>query len=76
MNVPKNEHNELIRENDTLRLEYRFTQDKGLLSIRLFNKTTEPLEVDWLKSAVIINDRTVSYYDGKQIIAGQIESSS
>ncbi|HEV7329526.1 MAG TPA: hypothetical protein VGN63_00650 [Flavisolibacter sp.] len=76
VNVSKNEYNELISENDTMRVEYRFTQENGFVTVRLYNKTNAPLEVEWRKSAIIIDDRTVGYYDGKQSINGQIESSS
>lgn len=76
VNVSKNDRHELVGENDTLRVEYHFSQHQGLIAIRLYNKTSEPLEVDWRKSAIIFNDKTVGYYDGKQAISGQVETSS
>ncbi len=74
VNVPKNDRNELISENDTMRVEYRFSQHKGQVRIRLYNKSSEPLEIEWRKSAIIINDQTVGYHDTRQFFSGQIQS--
>ncbi|NTS41202.1 hypothetical protein HRG84_09835 [Flavisolibacter sp. BT320] len=76
VNVPKNDQNALISENDTLRVEYFFVPEEGVVSLRLSNKTTSPLEIDWRKSALIINDKPTSLFDNKQIINGQVQSSS
>jgi len=76
LNVPKNERNELISENDTVRVQYFFKQAEGPVVVRVYNKPSEPLEVDWRKSAIIINDRTLSYYDPNQPFRGHIATST
>ncbi|RYZ61094.1 MAG: hypothetical protein EOO14_05895 [Chitinophagaceae bacterium] len=76
VNVPKNDQHALVSENDTLRAEYFFVPNEGVVSIRLYNKTANPLEINWRKSALIINGKPTSYFDNKQIINGQVQSSS
>lgn len=76
LNVPKKEKKELVIENDTLRIQYLFKEIEGGVIVRIQNKTAGPLEVDWRKSAVIINGKTLSYYDPNQSFSGQIQTAS
>jgi hypothetical protein len=49
-------------ENDTVRIDYVFWADGGVMAFRLFNKT-EPLYVDWFKSAYISNSGRYQYWN-------------
>lgn len=59
----KNKQDQLVYENDTLRLTYDFNGKNGPVSINVFNKTSQPLYVNWRKSALIRNEHSYSYFD-------------
>jgi len=73
VNVPKNEKSELISENDTLRVQYNFSNYKGKVGINIFNKTNEPIEIDWKRSAIIVNERAWSYYNPNALLSATLE---
>jgi hypothetical protein len=76
INLPKNEQNELTSENDTLKVLYRFLPNSGQISVRVYNKLNEPVEMIWNRSAVIMNDQAVGYYNPNQTFAGQLQADS
>lgn len=76
VNIPKNDKNEFISENDTVKVQYRFTNYNGQIGIRIYNKTTEPLEIDWRKSAVIVDGKAVSYFSPTATISATVERDS
>lgn len=62
-NIPKDDKkNEFVAESDTLHIVYNFNGKKGPVSITIFNKSDMPLPVDWKKSALIIDDKPIAYY--------------
>jgi hypothetical protein len=73
-NIQKNEQSIFAEENDTLRIEYNFSGTDGPVSIKIFNKTNEPLYVDWKRSSFIANDKAVSYFNPGLRIDGTINS--
>jgi hypothetical protein len=75
VNVEKNEKNELISENDTLKVQYHFTDYKGKVGISIYNKTNQPLEIDWKRSAMIVNGKAWSFFDPNVTIAANLEDS-
>jgi len=54
--------NQYIFDNDTLRIEYDFWANKGILSYRIFNKLDVPIYIDWKKSSFILNGRKLDYW--------------
>jgi hypothetical protein len=74
--VPKNENNDFVVENDTVKVLYRFTGYHGPVQITIFNKMNEPLEIDWRKSALIMNNRASSYYTPDMVLNGTINNDS
>lgn len=38
-------------ENDTLRIDYAFWADKGVMAFRIINKLNKPIYIDWAKSS-------------------------
>jgi hypothetical protein len=66
----KNEKNDFVAENDTLRITYRFNGYSAPVHISIFNKKNQPLEVNWKKSAVIINEQAVGYYSPNLYLNG------
>jgi hypothetical protein len=60
--LKKNDGSRLTFENDTLRLTYIFTCKDGPLNVNIYNKTSQPLYVNWKKSAYIRNEQSVSLF--------------
>lgn len=73
LQATKDNGKNIVWENDTLRLTYRFTND-GKLDITTVNKTTKPLYIDWKKSAIIANGKPAGFYDGSANVSGSITS--
>lgn len=71
----KNEDKDFVIENDSVFISYCFYGENAPISITVYNKTDEPLFVDWQRSALIIDDVATSYYQEKAPIQGQTESS-
>lgn len=72
VNIPKNSKHEFVIENDTLELTYHFRDNDGKIMVSIFNRTNEPLVVDWWKSAVTINEKVYSYYNPNAILSAAI----
>src|SRR5216117_3580803 len=71
----KNEQKELVAENDTVKVSYRFF-NYGSLTIFVFNKSSSPLEVNWQKSSFILNNNSTSYYSPDLSINGAVKIDS
>ena len=56
--LPKNDQQGFVMENDTMQLSYSFTGSGGPLTITVLNKTDQPLMIDWNKSSLICNDQS------------------
>lgn len=74
--VAKNDRNEFVVENDSLRLIYNFSGLDGPIKIYIQNKLDVPVYIDWQRSAVIENDKTVPYVPGEVKIEGSYSGSS
>jgi hypothetical protein len=58
----KNEGSEIfVVENETTKIMYDFSGEKGPVKISIYNKLQAPLYIDWNKSALIISDQRKSY---------------
>lgn len=69
--LTRNNYNQLVFENDTLRLTYDMAGKDGEVTLHIFNKTTQPISVNWLKSVFIRNQQSVSLYNTYTIIHGR-----
>lgn len=54
--LQKDEKEEFITENDTVRIKYAFTGENLLLSLTIYNKLPVPLYIDYQRSTVVINN--------------------
>jgi hypothetical protein len=68
--MQKNKRQQLSWENDTLRISYSFNGDHGPVWVTFFNKTTQPLYVNWKKSAFIRNESSVDLYSPQANFSG------
>jgi len=71
--LPRDGNDDFVIENDTLKLTYRFSGDHGPLKITIYNKTNELLEVDWRKSALIMNNKAYGYYSPNLLFNGSVK---
>jgi hypothetical protein len=74
-NISKDNKNEFVAESDTLRITYNFNGKKGPVNITIYNKSDIPLQVDWKRSALIIDERPQVYYQPTWNISGDLSTS-
>jgi hypothetical protein len=74
--LKKNERNEFVVENDSLKLIYSFSGYKGPIHISIQNKMGVPVYIDWQRSAMIVNDKAIPYVPAEMKIEGNFEGSS
>jgi len=70
----KDQTNENLIETDTLLISYNFNGDGCPVAITVFNKSNQPLYIDWSKSSVIINGQRFSYWTDASTIRTNTES--
>jgi len=74
--LSKNDKKQFVWENDTLRLIYDFNGPGGPIAVQIYNKTSQPLYVNWKKSAIIRDQRSTSLFDRNVLIDGSVSSYS
>ncbi|MHA4808750.1 hypothetical protein ACX0G9_11620 [Flavitalea flava] len=74
--IPKNDKKEFILENDTMKLTYNFHGQGGPMNVTIFNKTAQPLYVNWKKSALVRYGQTLSLYNRKVEVTGTASTTS
>jgi hypothetical protein len=68
--LQKDDQKQLITENDTLRLIYGFSGGGGPVTITAFNKTNQPMFINWAKSAIIRDGQSFSLYGANSAFVG------
>ena len=61
----KKTDNLYVYENDTIRIDYRFWDDGGVLQFRISNKSDKPIYIDWKKCAFISQNGRYDYWSDK-----------
>lgn len=51
-----------VFENDTVKITYHFWADNGIMNFDMYNKSNDPIYLDWKNSAFIPNDQMISYW--------------
>lgn len=59
--MAQNEDGDFISENDSVLVAYWFNGKDAPVYINIYNKTKEPLYVDWSRSSLIIGDEAIGY---------------
>jgi hypothetical protein len=62
-------------ENDTIKINYSFKGENCPVNIHVFNKLRIPLYLDWTRSAVIINQQSISMWKDESNLSAQTETS-
>ncbi|MBC3786121.1 hypothetical protein [Spirosoma utsteinense] len=52
----------LVLDNDSLTLRYNFSSQRGQMSLSLLNKLDRPLYIDWKRSAFIVGQNKLGYW--------------
>ena len=52
-------------ENDTIKIDYMFWADKGVMAFRVANKSGKAMYIDWKKSTYISNGIKHNYYEDR-----------
>ncbi|NML23060.1 hypothetical protein HHL16_19435 [Pseudoflavitalea sp. G-6-1-2] len=59
--INKNDQKDFVVDTDSLKIIYSFTGVNAPVNIRIYNKLDQPLWVNWRRSALVINQRAISY---------------
>jgi hypothetical protein len=67
----RKENGQLTFENDTLKMTYHISGKGGPVAVEIYNKTNQPLYVNWKKSAFIHNDLTTPLFNNNITFLGK-----
>jgi len=70
-----NEKNELVIQNDTVRVTFNFNGPNGQLIVAVYNRTGNGLLLDRSRSAIIVGDETVPFLETSIPIKGEVNGS-
>ena len=67
-NLQQNNLNEYVVDNDTVSIRYNYSEANLKLTVSIYNKLMKPLYIDYLRSAIVINNEQLSgpVYDESQ----------
>ncbi len=68
--IKKNDKQEFVVENDSIRIQYNFNGHNAPINLTIQNKLNVPVYIDWQQSALIINDKAISYMPNTVPIEG------
>lgn len=63
-------------DNDSVKISYGFTGKDAGLRIKVYNKLSVPLFVDWAKSAIIYRDKATTFLPDKAKLSGNISTTT
>lgn len=75
-NTTLNEQHEFVAENDTLLIRYNFLGQNAPVYLYIENKLNVPVYIDWRQSALIVNNKAISYMPSEMPITGDISAVS
>lgn len=75
-NINANDRQEYVVENDSLRITYNFHGQDAPINVEVKNKLDKPIYVDWSRSALIINEKAISYSAATVPVSGTVTSTS
>lgn len=75
-NTTLSKDHEFVAENDTLLIRYNFLGRDAPVYLHIENKLNVPVYIDWRQSALIVNDKAVSYVPAEIPLKGMISTYS
>lgn len=76
IDVKKNDDREFLIENDSLVIKYNFNGFDAPVNLTIENKLHVPVYIDWRQSALIVNDRAISYVPNTIPVSGSFDGSA
>jgi hypothetical protein len=73
--MPQNDAREFVVENDSLRLKYRFNGHNAPVHLIVENRLNKPIYIDWKRSALIMNNKAITYKPGTLTVSGSTYTS-
>lgn len=70
----KGDSSSFVYENDTLRIDYVFWANNGIMAFRILNKSDKPLYINWFKSAYIGDGVRSQYWSDNAKLAVNYEA--
>jgi hypothetical protein len=58
----------IVIENDSVKIVYTFKGENCPIQIQVANKLSQPIFIDWKKSALVLNDERFSYWKDKAVL--------
>lgn len=74
-NMSLTDNQDFVAENDTLLIRYSFNGRNAPVRLWIQNKLDVPVYIDWRQSALIVNDKAISYVPNQVPVVGAIEAS-
>ena len=74
--IPLDRSKAFLWETDTITVAYQFGGEGGQMTVTVFNKSNQPLFVNWRKSAVIRDGMMVSLFNRSVIANGSMSTES
>ena len=71
--IHQNKEQNFVVENDTARIVYSFDGYNFPVTVQVYNKLDKPLYIDWTKSALIIDGKTMSFWQDVAQLEGSTE---
>ena len=72
----ENKKKEFQFENDDVRITYNFYGANAPIEVKVYNKSSKGLNVDWSKSSLIIGEKAVTFNDQVIDIRGELTRTS
>lgn len=69
-NIKQNSDGSFVLDNDSVEIVYSFNGKDAPLQISVYNKSNQPLRIDWSKSALLIKDKSISYLSNTAYFQG------
>jgi hypothetical protein len=74
--IKSNDRREFVMENDSIRLKYNFNGQDAPINVEVLNKMDKPIYIDWGRSALIINDKAISYAPASMPVSGSVSTTT
>jgi hypothetical protein len=74
--IKSNNNHEFVEENDSVRIQYTFNGPDAPIKLVVANKTETPIYIDWSRSALIVDNKAISYVSNVVPIEGTFNGSS
>jgi hypothetical protein len=72
----RNDKDEFVEEHDSVRIRYSFSGPDAPINLVVENKTDVPIFIDWSRSALIVDNKAISYMSRVIPIEGSFSGSS